>query len=97
MSKLNVHSADAMSHFSPNQARISTYQRYAPPSIPSGSAYSESPSLGSLMGGLGTPPWSSSLFSSGYEKKAVELEYERFLSEMGPRQENISGIDNTSF
>jgi RNA recognition motif-containing protein len=89
MSKLNVHSADAMSHFSPNQARISTYHRYAPPSIPLGSAYSESPSRGSLMGGLGTLPRSSSLLSSGHEKKAVELEYERFLSEMGPRHENI--------
>jgi len=83
ISKLNVHSADAMSQFSPNQTRISTYQHYAPPSIPSGSAYSGSPSRGSLMGGLGTPPLSSSLFSSGYEKKAMELEYERFLSKSG--------------
>jgi len=83
MSKLNVHSADAMSHFSPNQARISIYQRYAPPSVPSGSVYSESPSRGSLMGGLGTPS-SSSLLSSGYQKKAVELEYERYLAEVGP-------------
>jgi hypothetical protein len=31
------------------------------------------------MGGLATPPWSSSLVSYGYEKKAVELEYKRFV------------------
>jgi hypothetical protein len=91
MSKLNVHSADAMSHFSPNQARISTYQHYAPPSIPSGSAYSESPSRGSLMGGLGTPPLSSSLFSSGYEKKAVELEYKDFYLKWGCDMRTFQG------
>ena len=35
------------------------------------------------MGGLVTPLSSSSLFSYGYQKKVVELEYERFLAEMG--------------
>ena len=33
MSKLNIHSVDAMTHFAPNQARITTYQHYVHPSI----------------------------------------------------------------
>ena len=83
MSKLNIHSTDLMTHLSPNQARITIYQCYVHPSIPSDSACSNSPSRGSLMGGLVTPPSSSILFSSGYQKKVMELEYERFLVEMG--------------
>ena len=66
MSKLNIHSANAMTDFSPDQSRITTYQRYVHPSIPSDSACSKSPSRGSLMGDLVTPPSSSILFSSGY-------------------------------
>ena len=31
--KLNIHSVDAMTHFSPNQARITTYQCDVNPSI----------------------------------------------------------------
>ena len=33
MSKLNIHSVDAMTHFDPNQVRITTYQHYVHPSI----------------------------------------------------------------
>ena len=33
MSKLNIHSVDSMTHFAPNQARITTYQHYVHPSI----------------------------------------------------------------
>ena len=31
MSKINIHSVDAMTHFAPNQARITTYQHYVHP------------------------------------------------------------------
>ena len=34
MSKLNIHSVDSRTHFSPNQARITTYQCYVQLQLP---------------------------------------------------------------